>query len=392
MPIKKSDAFFPYFLILSYLIDPKNTVFHFRIPAFLLFIIWCLVTKKKMNFEGVMIFCLYYLLLFLATFNMYINDYVFVPGDTITYFISPLYLLVLVFISDESVNIFYPCLMSARIISVMTIGISVLVIFFPLTVAFLEEIVIVKEMFRISDSIVIMGHSFIRVFHISSPTVVISLGYSLSLFINKKNIYFFFECLLFIAALLFSGTRANMLSCLLVLVLIICYHVFINRKNMLLFVFFFVIIAFFSLLLVFLLFRDNTNASSAVKYGHISSLNDIFENNINILFFGNGPGSLYYTSGFNDITTRSELSYYELVRIFGVFSALIICMIYFYPLFIISFNIKKNIYSFSFCISYLAYLFIAGTNPLLIVPQGFTMLLLAYSFANNFQNVYLKSL
>lgn len=150
---------------------------------------------------------------------------------------------------------------------------------------------------------------------------------------------------------------------------------------MLKFVFLLVVVCFFVFLIVFLLLTDETSGSSAIKYGHLVSIRKLLSGNLNIFLFGNGPGSLYYSEGFKGFTYLSEVSYYELLRNYGLFSAVIICFVYFSPLII--FFLQKKILPFSIFISYLAYLFIAGTNPLLMVPQGYIVLILVYNIGLN---------
>jgi hypothetical protein len=250
---------------------------------------------------------------------------------------------------------------------------------FPIIASFLENSSFVNGMFRI-ERVTFLGYSFFRVFHLSSPIIVVALGHSLASFLYKKKAEYFFKCILFLLALYFSSTRANMLASILIILMIYLYHTLYVKKRVTFFIFISCCFIVFTLILVYLLFTDVSNASSNVKYGHVISLNELFKNNINIFLFGNGPGSLYYTMGFGGLTTRSELSYYEVIRIFGISSSVVIFFIFFYPIFSIPI---KSIFSFSFLISYLAYLFIAGTNPLLIVPQGFIMLLLAYNYKLN---------
>ncbi|HIW35788.1 MAG TPA: hypothetical protein IAA30_02255, partial [Candidatus Treponema faecavium] len=69
-------------------------------------------------------------------------------------------------------------------------------------------------------------------------------------------------------------------------------------------------------------------------------------------------------------------SYLELIRMFGIFFSILIVCIYIRPFFLI--RKIENFENLSLAISYLAYLFIAGTNPLLIGPTGFMALWIAY--------------
>jgi hypothetical protein len=306
---------------------------------------------------------------------MILQNYVYIPSEMMNYFSSFTYLFVLLFVSDSAIDFLKPTIVAARIISIATIVVTFVIISNPILIPSMFKSKIVEGTFRIMIR-PILGYSFLSVFHLSASTIIIPFGYALANFFYRKKIIALFECILYVFALFFSGTRANILACILVFFGIYLYYIYYLKKNKLLFVCFLSIIAMSMFILIFLLLNDPTSGSSTIKEKHVVSILELLKNNMNILSLGNGPGSLYYTEGFQDFTTRSELSYYELIRSFGLFSAIVFCLVYFFPAIII-FN--GGIFCFSVSISYLAYLFIAGTNPLLIVPQGFTMLLVAYN-------------
>jgi hypothetical protein len=373
------DKFFSYLLILSFILDPNNTLFHFKFPAFFLFFLWNLIKKKRIYIDGISIISIVYFIILSSTLNMFINNYSYVENEAIKYYTSPLILFVLLFISDTSIDLLKPFLLCARIVSVVTIVLTYIVVnFSEFALVFIYSDLMIS-LFGIEER-TILGNMFLMVFHKSSPIIVVALAHTFNAFLLEKRRTHIVQCVLYIAALFFSGTRANMLSGILVILIIYLYYLLYNKRKMGLFVFFSFCISIFSLFIVFLLLTDSTSGSSEIKHGHTISINNLLRNNMNIFLLGNGPGSTYYSEGFHQITTRSELSYYELLRNYGIFSAIIIMFIYIYPLVNI---FRKNFYLFSFNISYLAYLFIAGTNPLLMVPQGYMVLLLAYNYNFN---------
>jgi hypothetical protein len=307
---------------------------------------------------------------------MFLNNYKYDLDGTISFYTSQVVLSVLVFVSDKKINFIEPCRIAAKIITFVTIFLALVIVKYPEAIMLFVDSKVFKVMKR-----PIFGHSFLSVFHLSSPIIIISLGYEFTVFlINKKKRYFLY-CILYSFALYFSGTRANMLAGVLVLMIVYLYYMLFFKRNMLQFVSLLIFICFIGLFLIFLLLTDKTSGSSVIKHGHLVSMNKLFSGNLNIFLFGNGPGSLYYSEGFKSFTYLSEMSYYEMVRNYGLFSAVIICFVYFFPLII--FLAQKKILSFSIFISYLAYLSIAGTNPLLMVPQGYIVLILSYNLGLN---------
>ncbi len=119
------------------------------------------------------------------------------------------------------------------------------------------------------------------------------------------------------------------------------------------------------------------------------------ENPLKFLLIGNGPVSYMYTSARNEWVTLTELTYLELIKNFGLIQSVLVVGILLLPVFFICKNESyERIQKFSLSLSYVAYLFICGTNPLLISSTGFTALAVAFSFGNGtaFKNLEKKKL
>lgn len=132
------------------------------------------------------------------------------------------------------------------------------------------------------------------------------------------------------------------------------------------------------LLLVFLLATQEGEASNAIKYAHLTSYIELFETHPEYLLLGQGPGAIFYSSGFKMWTAITEWTYIEQLRYYGIFSV---------ALFFVLLNpiyklLKYRGYEVPFGIlgAYVAYLFIAGTNPLLVSSTGMVVLLSIYSY------------
>ena len=146
---------------------------------------------------------------------------------------------------------------------------------------------------------------------------------------------------------------------------------------------FFVAIAFIVVLVAAA--TETTEYSNVVKYGHLASYLNLFDENPIYMLFGQGPGTSFFSEGFNQIVYKTEWSYLELIRSFGIFS-LGIVFVFFKPL--LTFWRGRNDDDFTYCMfwAYLSYLLIAGTNPLIMSSTGMITLLMAYSYEDKFKN------
>lgn len=209
--------------------------------------------------------------------------------------------------------------------------------------------------------------------------VFVAIFYIYSFF-NKSNRRS--KRILYLAIILFafsfSGTRSTMLLPVF-LIGITAYYQYKDKKHAKYFMYpIITIIGIGFTTLLIALMTDTNEASNVVKYGHIPSYLSLFGEHPEYILFGQGPGTYFYSEGFNKIVNITEWSYIELFRNFGIFALVIIC-IFFKPLAVMWENKQDKLISCTFW-AYLAYLLIAGTNPLLLSSTGMITLLMAYSY------------
>ncbi len=130
---------------------------------------------------------------------------------------------------------------------------------------------------------------------------------------------------------------------------------------------------------VFMLAADASEPSNLVKFAHMQSYKDLFEENPMYLLTGQGPGARFYSLGFHRMTVQTEWTYLELVRYVGIFS-LPILFIFVRPLVLLWRNRRRSELCYVLFFAYGIYLMVAGTNPLLLSSTGMFTLLLTYSF------------
>lgn len=250
----------------------------------------------------------------------------------------------------------------------MTVIFSFIILNIPVSAIVIIENEKLNKIFMFAEHKKFLWWWVSSVFHMASPVIIIQVALKFYSFLKTHRIKQLFFTVFYFLTLFFTGTRANVLAAILVIGLIYLYNLYFERKKLYKTAFLIFIFVAFALIAVFLMLTVK-NSSSDMKDAHMVSYDILFSENPSYLLFGQGAGSWLYDVGWKKLCTNTEISYMELIRMFGLlFTVPIICL-YAYPF--LHFVRKPCFYSFSVSISYLAYLFIAGTNPLLIGPTGF---------------------
>lgn len=373
------------FLVLILLIDPTDRIFHLKIPSFILVIFGWLIlrSRSKIQYYKEYLIIIFFLI-FITIFGIFTavaqgggnTDFAFAFGFLKSIFI--LFLLIIVVDMDIDLgkyitkcSIFIP-LITFVIYSLPIYNVALFGQVYNYLVLGTETMMIAKRDFY--------GYNVSMIYYKTSPMLVFPLSYYCSVFVRdgftvKRMILIsmFFLCLLI------SGTRANMLSA--ICVVIYWIYIFLReRKNafysIVVFVSMFTVITMFALSLSF----KKKEASAETKYGHYVSLMDNFEEHPQYLLWGQGLGSRFYSIGKNGFTSQVELTYIELIRYFGVPLGLFFLIMIIYPMINIVINKKINAYNRYIIPAFGTYLFICGTNPLLVSSTGMLVMILMYSY------------
>ncbi|MBR7166466.1 MAG: hypothetical protein IKD38_01830 [Bacteroidaceae bacterium] len=129
---------------------------------------------------------------------------------------------------------------------------------------------------------------------------------------------------------------------------------------------------------------ESNEPSNLVKYAHLTSYKELFNSNPEYLILGQGPATEFYSMGFRKMTLKTEWTYLELVRNYGVLCLPILYVIL-SPLFRLIKLARKYDSAIPMAFAYVTYLIIAGTNPLLMSSTGMLVLLSAYSYAHRLE-------
>lgn len=347
--------------------DPGNALFHTKQITFF----FALVTNiKKMsckNLFPVFNFLIFYVVFFASASLMMLRkiDY---DSSFVNMYSTTFLLLIIFFINNDKIEIHYGFNTVCFVIALITIILSYIIINIPaLTLVILENKKL-NTAFMIAEHKKFLWWWFSSVFHMASPILIIQVALKFYLFLKTHQKRFFLATVFYLVAMFFTGTRANVFAEILVIGLIYLYHLFYIKKKMYKAAFLCLIFIAFAFIGTFLLLTVK-NSSSNMKDLHMVSYNVLFSENPSYILLGQGPGAWLYDFGWKKLCTNTELSYMELIRMFGIIFSIAIMCLYAYPF--LHFMKKPNFFSFSVSIAYLAYLFIAGTNPLLIGPTGF---------------------
>lgn len=388
--LKTISKFANFLLLFSIIIDPTNALFGIKDISFIFFVI---VSIPYINLKYIYV-CLIFLCIFFITFAFGLLtkqnlDIQFAIG----YLKSFLFLFYVLWMTDDYLEVF-------KTFYSITLLMSVIVIFLYFTMSLSPILKSAIYFFLKSKNHVIMvgqrnflGFDVFSVYYRTSATCTISLSIATYLFFTQKKIKYFLDIVILFLCLFFSGTRANMLSGILIISLISISWLFYKKKSLLISVTIFIVTSIAALSLIFLLLNQKTEQSIYVKTGHLQSLLQLFTSNpIQYALIGSGPGTIFYTTGGDFFTSLTELTYLELIKNHGLLFTIVLVIIIIYPYFKIikNSNIEKLL-KISIGIGFLAYLFIAGTNPLLIGSTGFIVIAVMYYISNkNFLKEIIK--
>lgn len=192
---------------------------------------------------------------------------------------------------------------------------------------------------------------------------------------NKKYISF----IICFFGILFSGSRFGLL------VIVLFYSIF-NYKKLIKVIFvlgLFLLIGYLTdnpiIMSLFSLF-DNSDGGVSIRSGHLKGIIEVLETHPTYLFFGQGPGSSFYSYGFKKFTDTCEISHFDFLRKYGLFFSIIV----FSSLLIFAFLLIKNTDNKGKAMgwSIIAYFIVAISNPVLTsLPfMSFLTISIAYYF------------
>lgn len=220
-----------------------------------------------------------------------------------------------------------------------------------------------------------LGYSINGLFLTAGSLIIFSFIYNLYQY--KGRFKLLFSIILFLS-LMVAGSRTPMLVQLFIL-LIYLYDKnvigkFLTRLSALAFLGMFV-------MLTYMLATQKNEKSNEVKYENFESyVDDIVDKGHPI--WGAGLGSEFYAKGRNMRLSYTELSYMDILRIYGLPVGLCFIFLFFAPFFWLWKYYPRSQFLKRYCQGYVLFLILSGTNPLLLGSIGLTALSLFMVIVN----------
>jgi hypothetical protein len=392
---RKQDAnilkFFIALLFLDVIIDPGNLMLHLKYVLFVIVIVlWIpLVMSEKLILSKQLWLAVIFIAVFMPLYGLsagFVNHIMHnTPIENITYFNSFFFFLLVVVTVHQKIELRRYFNYAVWAVVIITIGSYLFMLIDKRFFGVLYEYFVVDKQTAIYGLRKYGDNIFLMIFYKTSPLLIFPLSYYLyQVFItkrNKNNLLHGLFILLIATTLFLSGTRANLLSLFLIILFYISAMVFKKSRH-----WFVLLVSLFILLFVMSLpwlqnmLLSRHEASNAIKFGYFASYASYFSDHILSLFAGQGIGGSFYAASIHQMTSVTELTYLELIRVWGIPVTILFLGVLILPTIA---ELRANKFTHLF-IAYLAFLFIAGTNPLLMSSTG--MLVLVYVFSSTFGN------
>lgn len=374
------------FLLLATIVfDPADSVFHAKIPAFLL--CWLILIidfvatggfSWSLSYEIIIYLLLFSVMLPLISIEGYFASGGILPSsESLQYLKSYLFLTIAIPLVIGRIKI-------VRLFSFILTGLSVLTI----TIYFvtLNNDFLLGGLQFIGDKYGIMAitersygtFAYRPIYFHTSPLLVFPIAYFAREFSYARGFAKVFAALglmVNVCGMFLSGTRSNILISVLLPVVIFWWYS--SRKL----VFALVLLGLGSAVTAAnlsslgdaLSLHDESNS---VKYLHFLDYSQILQNPKTILV-GDGVGSRFFAHGFGKKTSVTELTYLELLREYGLFLGVFVGGLLFLPLLGLVRRLQRNAHYVY--LAYLAYLIICILNPLLLSSSGMVVLAIVVS-------------
>jgi hypothetical protein len=220
-----------------------------------------------------------------------------------------------------------------------------------------------------------LGYNINGLYFTAGSLIIFSFVYNLYQYHGRLKLLW--SVVLFLS-LMVAGSRTPMLVQLLVL-LVYLYDKnvlgkFLTRISAL-------ILLGMLVMVTYLLATQEKEASNEVKYDNFESyVEDIGDKGH--LIWGAGLGSEFYAKGRGVKLSYSELSYMDILRIYGLPVGLCFIFLFFAPCFWLWKYYARSQFLKRYCLGYALFLILSGTNPLLLGSIGLTALSMFMALVN----------
>ena len=370
-----------YFLFLVTLsLDP--TGFHSRLKDLLFVVlviygvIYCL--KRRQYLASVNRITLFTLLLvpFWAMFIAYITNSLTDVPYAMSQVRSMLYVTIFFFVVTMRLNV----LLKVMWINGIIMAVVTLILFFlsqlgGVFLAVIYDYCNASGNFTMAYNRNFLGYQINGLYFTAGSLIIFSFVYNLYQYRGRLKLIL--SIVLFLS-LMVAGSRTPMLVQLLILL------VYLYDKNIMgKFLTKVSALALLGMLVMvtYLLATQEKEASNEVKYDNFESYVENMGDKGHLIW-GAGLGSEFYAKGRGVKLSYSELSYMDILRIYGLPVGIGFIFLFFAPCFWLWKYFPRSQFLKRYCLGYALFLILSGTNPLLLGSIGLTALSLFMAIVN----------
>lgn len=359
-------------LTIAALIDPADRILHLKMPAFLLVeLIWVCrwgITRRSIParmWMAVTGFALLVPLLWtvvgLARYGVHNPEVNFGTAK------SFLFLLLVPVIISENIDLSSLITRTSILVALLTLLMVGVSFISPAGFEVLYAFSLSKQNAIVAESRDLIGVGVGMFYYKTSALLVFPFAHYCGRLASpgRGKARFLLFCLIYGAALLFSGARANFIGEMLIAGCFVTRFL-VRRLGWAPAVVIAIAASGIFALTMAPKLANPEETSNSIKLGHIQSYEEEFNAHPSILLWGEGADVAFYSKGYEDWTTVTELTYLELIRVFGIPMTMVFlcCLLW----------LAARIFQsgrFSLGMAYTAYLLISASNPLLISSTGF---------------------
>lgn len=364
--------------VLFCFIDPNNAVVGLKIPAFLLFLI-SLAVSYKANLKYIGIILSLIIVNLISVFLGYING-ISVDAQIQRQY-SIFFILLITLFWSKHIDFIFPLSFAGFVVSILSILGFLAMQFSPVIEDALYLFSISHDQPFFMSHRTFLGVDFTSFVFMSLPPAFIpaAIHYEKLLYEKKHRGINRLLTIVYFFAFFCSGQRAMFLG-VFAIIMIIGYPKIKRFKLLQLIA---IIVFFIGLYIAYRAITDPNSNSTGIKFGHIESYIDLFRSHWEYLIFGMGPGAFFYSKGFGEMTSLTEWTYFEIIRMYGFVGLFFFLCLLFTPL--VRHNNRKNPIKYwqSIVVGYIVFLISCMSDPWLIGSPGLICILFIYSIVDN---------
>ena len=358
-------------LVSAALLDPADRIIHLKVPAFVTVLsIWLyrrgLSSRILTQQMWIVILATSVLIPLIWTLTGTLNISGHAGDGQFILIKSYLFLLLLPVLLSEDIDLASLIVRMGVLVALLTLAMLAIYLVFPPLFVVFYAITLEKGNAMIAPARNILGIGVGMFYYTTSSMMIFPFSYHCSRAFQRginwrKPLVM---CLLFGTALLISGTRANVLAVLFVAAVWTLIRIQQSSGWLIALTVGALVIAIVTATVI-PQYGDTKNESNAIKLGHLRSYEREFSERPSVLLWGEGANTTFYSDGSRGWVSGSELTYVEMVRVFG----LPMTTLFIAGLMWIAFALFAE-GTLHVALAYVAYLTITAFDPLLISSTG----------------------